>query len=357
MNPILQLWSHLHFGPSQAVLVCNVSNVQYLTNGFSGEGSLLLTADKCFFFTDLRYSAQASAELSTFDVVPLPLGSNLYRMVAGICRKLSIEQLFYEENTLSMLDFSRLYHKLSEETNCVALNGIIEKLRQAKRPEEQDALRTACQKSARAFELALHHVCEGMSELDFAWCIDSQLHQLGVHELAFPTMVAFGSNTARCHHCPNEQTLRTGDAITVDFGAKVQGYCADMTRTFFFGQPNASLIQAYNAVQEALQTAIENAKAGESCGKVDRLVRSHLQQIGHPDVFSHALGHGVGLDVHEAPRFHPTSQDTLTQGCTVALEPGLYLPDLGGVRLEDTVLIRQDSCEVLTNASRDLLIL
>jgi Xaa-Pro aminopeptidase len=194
---------------------------------------------------------------------------------------------------------------------------------------------------------------EGMTETEVAAELEDTMRRAGSDGLSFPTIVAFGESAAEPHHHPNERRLKRGDLIKLDFGATCDGYHSDMTRTIAFGEPDPELAKIYEIVRSAQLAGVDAVKSGKSAGEVDEAARSIVEQGGHS--FGHGTGHGCGLEVHEAPTVRRGSDDVLSDGMAITVEPGIYLPGLGGVRIEDLVIVTNDGCDILTRSPKELI--
>ena len=232
-----------------------------------------------------------------------------------------------------------------------------QQLRQLKTPSEIVTMRKAAAITSEAFEAVLPKIRPGMTETELRLEVENIMYRLGAEALAFNTIIASGENGSLPHAVPGLRKLQKGDMITMDFGAKVGGYCSDMTRTVALGEPSAEMRKVYQTVLRA-QTMCEAAlAAGRNCFDIDRLARDYIDSQGYAGCFGHGLGHCVGIDIHEDPRLSPGCHDTLKAGMVITVEPGVYLPGVGGVRIENTCLVRENGSEALTTARKELVIL
>jgi Xaa-Pro aminopeptidase len=238
-----------------------------------------------------------------------------------------------------------------------ALGGDIERLREVKDGVESALIEKACRITGDSFERILSRIHEGMTEKDLAVALDFDMLSHGADGLAFSTIVATGKNGSLPHAVPGETPIRRGDMITMDFGAKVGGYCADMTRTVAFGQPSAEMRRVYETVRVAQRTAQDAVRAGGDCRAIDAVARDYIDAQGYAGRFGHGLGHSLGIEIHESPRLSATSTATLVRNQLMTVEPGVYLPGVGGVRIENTVVVEDGGCRALTLPTRELLIL
>ncbi|MCJ7792218.1 MAG: aminopeptidase P family protein, partial [Dehalococcoidia bacterium] len=254
------------------------------------------------------------------------------------------------------------YHKLSEAIKTKQVNlelvpttGIVEQLRSIKEPEELGFIIKAVELADAAFEQAKAIIRPGTTEKEAAWEIEKILRQEGSEGMPFEIIVASGPNSALPHARPTEKTICSGEPVLIDMGARISGYCSDLSRTLFLGRANKTFQEIYNIVLKAQATAMEGIESGMDASQADRLARSVVEQAGYGDAFGHGLGHGVGLAVHEFPRLGLSSSDSLADGMIFTIEPGIYLAGQGGVRIEDMVVLENGKAKVLTRAKRDLL--
>ena len=262
-----------------------------------------------------------------------------------------------ETNYLSVDSFEALRGAVGEEISCVPLNGAPQQLRQVKTPTEIVAIRKACDITSEAYNAILPKIRPGMTEKELQIELDFTMLRLGADELAFDTIIASGENGSLCHAIPGSRTLKNGDMITMDFGAKVGGYCSDMTRTVALGQPSEEMRTVYETVLRAQSMCEDALAAGKVCSEIDKLARDYIDARGYAGRFGHGLGHSVGIDIHEEPRLSPNCEDILKAGIVITVEPGIYLPGVGGVRIENTCLVKENGCVPLTTADKQLIIL
>jgi Xaa-Pro aminopeptidase len=336
---------------ADALLVTRLPNVRYLT-GFTGSnGQAILSRDRSVFLTDGRYIEQSRHEVP--DCERRIYLAGLDDPVAETCVDLGVRVLGFEDHAVSVKQHGSLAECL-EGTELVGAGDAVERLRWVKDDEELDALGNAQAATDRAFEDILDRIAVGMSERSLALDLEQTLRRHGADALAFDPIVAFGECAAEPHHEPGNRMLEEGDIIKMDFGALWGGYHADMTRTIAFGQPPAQLAKIHDIVREAQQAGVDAVRAGVAGGEVDRASRAVIDDAGYGEYFSHGLGHGVGLEIHEGPRLAREGEDVLPVGAVVTVEPGVYVPGLGGVRIEDMVEIREDGCRVIGTSIREL---
>jgi Xaa-Pro aminopeptidase len=344
-----------------AVLVTNLLNVRYLT-GFTGSnGVLLVRTDAADLFgTDGRYTTQAATQVPDVEVLVDRA------TVAGLARaavQRGIGRLGYESHDLTVDGFAALQKVLADgggtPPELASIRRAVEAQRAIKDDDEIEALRRACAVADQALaELAAQGALRpGRTELQVGRELDARMLELGAEAPSFETIVAAGANSAIPHHRPDATVLQDGDFLKLDFGATVDGYHSDMTRTLVLGNA-ADWQQEIYALVAAAQAAGRAALAvGADVVAVDEAARRVIAEAGHAEHFSHGLGHGVGLEIHEAPAIGPLGAGTLAAGMAVTVEPGVYLPGHGGVRIEDTLIVTADAPELLTLTSKELLVL
>jgi Xaa-Pro aminopeptidase len=334
-----------------ALLVTKPVNVRYLT-GFTGSyGALLLLHDRTLFFTDGRYRHQAAAEVPGAEVVLAP--GDLIGAVGGVVRAAG-NGLGFEPGGITWGEGQRLRSGLPGQA-VVPAPPLVEELREVKDERELAAMREAARLGGEALEGLLAALREGMTERQVAIDLELAMRRLGADGLAFETIVAFGEQAAEPHHHPGDRPLRAGDLVKIDFGARVDGYCADMTRTIVLGKATQRQRDLYELVRGAQAAGLERLEAGVPASEVDRACRQPIAEAGLGDSFPHPTGHGIGLEIHEAPRLRTGSRDRVAAGTPVTVEPGVYLPGFGGVRIEDLVVARPGGHELLTTVPKELL--
>ena len=334
-----------------AMLVTKPVNVRYLT-GFSGSyGALLLFHDRTIFLTDRRYEAQAAAEVAGAEIVMA--GGDL---IAGVVTVLGNdgEGLGFEPNGLTWGMGQRLRTSLPGRA-VVPAPELVEELRVVKDEEEVASMREAARIGTTALAGLLDTLRAGMTEREVALDLELSMRRLGGDGLAFDPIVAFGEQAAEPHHRPNDRELAAGDFVKLDFGARVDGYCSDMTSTVAFGRASERQREVYQLVLRAQAAGLAALRPRVVAGEVDRACREVIADAGLGDAFVHPTGHGVGLQIHEAPWVRPGAGGSIASGTPVTVEPGVYLPGFGGVRIEDLAVVRPGGHELLTTAPRELI--
>jgi len=271
-----------------------------------------------------------------------------------VVAKARVRRLALEAAGISYKTFSSLS---VPDLDLVPTTDEVEGLRWIKSPEEIAKLGAAQAIADDAFDLITGKLTEGMTERDVAFELDMAMRKGGAEAVAFDTIVGFGENSAEPHHGPSERQLQRGDVAKLDFGCVVDGYHSDMTRTVAFGEPPARLREIYDLVRRAQEAGVDAVRAGAVGGDLDAVTRDMIGEAGYGDHYTHSLGHGVGLEVHEGPTLRVGSKDVLPEGTVVTVEPGIYVGGLGGVRIEDMVEVTADGCRVIPRTTKDLVVL
>jgi Xaa-Pro aminopeptidase len=335
------------------LLVQHLPNIRYLT-GFSGSAALLLVrTDGCILISDFRYAAQASqevGELARVEIDQVSVWQRLKRLLAERPPAL----LGFEAHIATVRDAERL--SAATQSRLVPTQDRVERLRAAKSTEEVEAIRAAAALAEAALDETLPHLRVGQTELEIGTLLEAALRRRGSEWHPFPTIVASGPRSALPHARTSARTVGRGEWLLLDFGAQVGGYCADLTRTVVVGATADERQRSiYELVRAAQDRALRNVRAGMSGREADALARDLITARGFGEAFGHSLGHGLGLEVHEAPRLSQTVEDPLPAGAVVTVEPGIYLPGWGGVRLEDDVYLAPDGPECLSGNRTELL--
>lgn len=336
-----------------ALLVTDLTNVRYLT-GFSGtNGQVLVSPDRFVFLTDPRYRARAAdlVEAAEIDIYPDRLTDSLGPLLAAA----KVKRLGVEAKTMTLAERDDLGGRL-KEIDLVPTVAMVEELRRSKDAEEVKLLKEAVALGDEVFAWVLDRIVPGASEREIALDLEVKMRELGAEGVSFPPIVGSGPLSAHIHHTAGERELQKGDLVLLDFGCRRRGYCSDLTRTVVLGSTTDEQREIYRLVLEAQTKGIDAIRAGARTQAVDAQARGIIEGAGFGERFGHGLGHGVGLEVHEDPRLRRISEDTLQQGDVVTVEPGVYVDDVGGVRIEDCVLVTETGAEVLGSAPKDELI-
>ena len=336
-----------------AIVLTSLSNIRYLT-GFSGTSALAVaTPADIRLITDFRYETQVADEVGDFAQVriePVSLWTGLWE----ILKVPSIEMVGFESAHLLHRDFQRLLTDGSRWQWRPQLN-LVEDLRESKDEDEVALITEAGMIATNALARTLPAVHAGMTELEIAGVLEKALRDEGSEEAPFPPIVASGPRSALPHARASSRVVNRGEFLLIDFGAQLGGYCSDVTRTFVLGEPTAEQRDVYAIVRDANHVAAHSIKVGMTGAQADGLARSYIERCGYGEAFGHSLGHGLGLEVHEAPRLARTAESALRAGAVVTIEPGIYRPGWGGVRVEDDVHLSANGPQILTNFSRELI--
>ena len=344
-----QIKEACNFLNADAFLVSSLVNVRYLS-GFTGSnGLLLISGDNDFLFTDSRYIEQGREE--TCDQITVSLTSG-FSAIEEVSRLYSLTNVAFESDHLTYSEFTGMEKLLKPRVNLISAKGVVEKIRSVKDNDEVDLIRRAASLADDAVTLAIQESKPGKSEFEIAWVIEKFLRENGADGVAFDTIVATGANSAKPHHRAGSTIIKAGDPLVIDMGALLNGYRSDITRTILVEGEDEKFRCVYEVVLEAQITAIEAAKQGVIAKEVDLVAREVIANHGFGQNFSHGLGHGVGLNVHEMPMVVPSSDHILEEGMIFTVEPGIYLPGWGGVRIEDMVLLEEAEVSLLTNAPK-----
>jgi Xaa-Pro aminopeptidase len=340
-----------------ALLVTSRPNVRYLT-GFTGSaGMLLVTADDALLVTDGRYRTQSAEQVEGARVdARVEIGATMADQRAIFTRALAaFDSVGLEEYSVTwgeQREFADAFGAIA----VVPAGSPVEELRRVKDAGEIDRIRAACAIASEAFEALLPRLGDGITEQEFALALEFGMRERGASGNSFDPIIASGPNGAKPHAYPSNRTIARNELIVCDFGCIVDGYCSDMTRTVSVGDPGPDARRLYDVVLESQQAGRAAVAADVECAAVDRASREVIDDAGWGEAFSHSTGHGVGLQIHEAPRVASTARDTLLASDVVTVEPGVYLPGIGGVRIEDTVVVTATGAEPLTLTPKDLVL-
>ena len=337
-----------------ALLLTSLPNIRYLT-GFSGTSALAVaTPSGISLITDFRYETQVTEEVgdaATVRVEPVSLWTGLWDMLQ---KMQNVEVAGFESAHLYHRDFQRLLSDGSRWQWRPQLN-LVESLRESKDADEVAMIREAARIATDALARVIPQMGAGQTELAIAGILEKALRDEGSEEAPFPPIVASGPRSALPHARASSRVVEKGDLLLLDFGAQFKGYCSDITRTFVVGIPTAEQRDIYQVVRDANHIASHSVKAGMTGMAADALARRYIDAQGHGAAFGHSLGHGLGLEVHESPRLAKTAEAALVAGAVVTIEPGIYRPGWGGVRIEDDVHLSENGPQILTNFSRELI--
>lgn len=330
---------------------------RFYMSGFSGsEGVAVITSDKAILITDSRYTLQAKDQAKDYEVLLIKNGLSPFETAILILESLRVKNVGIESHAITLKAYDDIKRKFPN-IDFIKTGGLVEKIRIVKDSQEINTIRAAQKITDTAFSHILELIKPGVSEKDLAIELEYCMKKNGAQETAFDTIFASGPRSSLPHGAPTDRKLKIGDLITIDFGARYNFYCSDMTRTVLLGKPSEKQLLIYNTVLEAQETAINFIKPGCLGKDVDKIARDIIRQKGFGDFFGHGLGHGVGVEIHEEPRLSPTGNIKLLPGMVITVEPGIYIEDFGGVRIEDMVVVTESGCENLTKSKKELICL
>ena len=343
---------------ADCLLVTSLTNIRYLC-GFTGSaGALLVAPGRCVFFTDGRYTEQARSQVSGAKVVitrrPPALAAGEW-LVRKARRSRQKQVLGIEGEHITVAARRRLGEVLGEKVRLREAQPITEHMRLLKDAEELRLIRAAAVLGAGLFDCAVNVMRPGVSENEVAGRMELAARQAGAEAMSFETIVASGPRSALPHGRASTAAISSQGFVVCDFGVILHGYCSDRTRTVWVGQPTAEARRVYASVLEAQEAAIAAIRPGVHVGEVDRAARNVLKRSGLARYFTHSTGHGVGLEIHEAPRVARGQQEKLQPGMVITVEPGVYLPEQWGVRIEDMVVVTEQGCEVLAPSEKEFI--
>ncbi len=326
---------------------------RYYLSGFDGsDGFLLITPQNTILATDFRYIEQAKAQAPDYEIFRI---TNEIADWFGLAAELNLRNLGFEAGHITFARYQQLtdaLNKAKSQLKLVSVDGLVESLRAIKEPEEIELITKASAITDSAFEYIEDIIHIGMSEMEVAWEIEKFMREQGSQTIPFEIIVASGPNSALPHAQPSQHAIAAGEPILIDIGAKVEGYGSDLSRTICLGSHNNTFNKVYDTVLKAQLAAIARIKEGMTGKEADNLARTVIDQADYGEAFGHALGHGVGLAIHELPRLGPNSKEHLVNGMIFSIEPGIYLNGWGGVRIEDTVVMESGKIRVISKARK-----
>jgi Xaa-Pro aminopeptidase len=336
---------------ADALLVLGLVNIRYLS-GFTGsEGAFLLATGERILICDSRYTLQASEEAACCSVVEY---ARKLEGIAAIVQERGWKRIAFDAEKTSVATLKALSEALFD-VEFLPLTDQLDQLRAVKSPHEIKALEFSAEVASSAFRKLLPSIRQGISERALALELEMTMKRGGADEKAFDFIVASGERGALPHGRPTERLLKAGELVTIDFGALCNGYHSDETVTVALGEPDKKLLEIYRVVKEAHDMALAEVRPGIVCSAADAIARNHIADCGYGNYFGHGLGHGVGLEIHEMPTLSGRSQQALEEGMVITVEPGIYIPGLGGVRIEDMVLVTADGCRALSKVDKELI--
>lgn len=349
MERVARIRERLQAEGADVFLISNPVNRRYIT-GFTGSAGLVwISSTKQAILTDFRYVEQVKAECPGWELIRIETYNDaLEELIKGE----NIRSIVFEEEHVTVKQLREWQDRFAVELK--GSSGWVEELRMCKTPAEVEHIRRAAQIGDEAFAELLPNIKSGRTEREIALELEYLMRRKGASAMSFAPIVASGPQSALPHARPGERILSYGDFVVMDFGCVVNGYCSDMTRTIVIGEPEERHLLIYDLVLKAQVEAVEAVAPGKTGAEIDAIAREIIAEAGYGDYFGHGLGHSVGLEVHENPRLSKTDQTVLAPGMIVTVEPGVYLPGFGGVRIEDLVVVTEDGHEVLTSSFKEL---
>ena len=372
ISPLIKLRKKLSKKGFHAMLVSSPSDIFYLTN-YPGlikeerEIFLFITKNYQYVLTDRRYIGTVKALILNYKLVEISSKHSLTNALNALRTKHKIKKLGIDESDIKVSEYKKLKKRFNKICHCNSISD----LRTTKEREEISRIEKACQLGDKTFNYILKKIRLGISEKEIVFEIELFTKQHGA-DISFPPVIAFGPNSAIPHHRPTNKKLKKNQIILLDFGVKLNNYCSDMTRTIFFGKSIGKFKKMYNAVLKAQKRAMEHIsryhaefasassgsrsrnKFGMTASKVDGIARDYIVSQGY-ETIPHSLGHGIGIDVHENPHLSPKSKDSLTEGMVFSVEPGIYVPDFGGIRIEDLIVLEKSGPRLLTHSPKTII--
>ena len=357
MNKIEKLVKLLEEKNLDAIYLTNSQNVNYISNYNDEDAFAIISKNGNFLITDTRYMELAESLCKGFELVNWHLfDRNIGKAVEDVCLKNNIKTLGFEGSSLTFEKYEAFKSQLDKsEINLVCSDGLIEELRYVKDQEEIDNIKKACEIADKALEELIPHIKVGVTERELAAKLEYFMKMNGAHNLGFDTILISGAKTSLLHGKPSDKKIERGDLLLIDYGAMYNGYRSDTTRTFIVGEANEKQIELYELIKKAQLVGIENMKDGVHATVPDAKIREVVKE--YEQYYYRGLGHGIGRSLHEEPFLGNYGTKTLKEGCVVTMEPGVYFPGWGGIRIEDTVLITKEGPQILTKFPKELMIL
>ncbi|WP_307891981.1 M24 family metallopeptidase [Bacillus swezeyi] len=351
LNKLRELFSGLGI---EGLLVTSSINLRYIT-GFTGSSGLaVISEDKAVFITDFRYMEQAKKQASGFEIVQHSGG--IVQKTADVIKEMGLNKIGFEQDKMTYGTYASYKDRLGA-AELVPVSQSVEKLRLIKSSEEIKILKEAAKIADDAFSHILTFIKPGIAEIAIANELEFYMRSQGADHSSFDMIVASGLRSSLPHGVASDKAVEKGDLVTLDFGAYYKGYCSDITRTIAVGEPSDELKSIYQTVFEAQAIGMRNIKPGITGKQADAYTRDYISSKGYGDYFGHSTGHGLGMEVHESPALSARSDQPLEKGMVVTVEPGIYIPGTGGVRIEDDIVLTDGGNESLTHSAKDLIIL
>lgn len=337
----------------EALLITSPYNLRYVSNFTGTTGLSIITLEKAYFVTDFRYTQQVAKQAVGFEIIQ-NMGP-IYNEVGRIVSQDKLQNLGFEEDFVTFHTYETLKGLVSAPL--VPVSGLVEELREVKDQDEIAAIKKACEIADSAYKYILGEIKPGMTEIAVANKLDFHMRSKGASGVSFETIVASGIRSSMPHGVASDKVIEQGDMITLDFGCYYNGYVSDMTRTFALGEPGKKMREIYQLVLDAQLMVTEAAKPGITGVELDAVARNYFEKHGYGAAFGHSTGHGIGLEIHEGPNVSRLSEKAFVPGNVITNEPGLYFPDLGGVRIEDDLIITETGNEVIVHSPKKLIVL
>lgn len=339
----------------EAVLVSDGYNMRYLSGFRGATGYLYITSKRQVLLTDSRYTTQAKEEALEFEVIEISNQKGYGAFIGEMTGADEINAIGFENDHMIYADFMKLKEACSEELCWKGMGDSLNRLRIVKNEKELSCMEKAQSIADGAFSHIIEILKPGMTELQVAAELEFYLKSHGANGTSFDTIAASGIHSAMPHAMPSNKAIDPGDFLTMDFGCIYEGYCSDMTRTVVVGKASAKQKEIYQIVLEAQLAALDVIKAGMRGSEVDKVARDVIEKAGYGEYFGHGLGHSVGLYIHEEPRLSPKCDEVLKENVIETVEPGIYIPEFGGVRIEDIVIVKENGCQNMTHSTKELL--
>lgn len=354
MSKLTKLREKIKEANLDGILVTSPINRRYITNFTGSAGVALISEKDAVFITDFRYTEQAEEQVKGYTIVEHT--SLIVEEIHNQLKKLNIKKLGFEQNDVTYAQYA-LYNKVFENIELIPVDNMIEQLREIKTEEEIVIMEKAAEIADKAFEHILTFIKPGVKEIDVANELEFYMRKLGATSSSFDIIVASGHRSALPHGVASEKEIQAGELVTMDFGALYEGYCSDITRTVAVGEISDQLREIYDIVLTAQKLGVEHIKPGMTGKEADALTRDYITEKGYGKYFGHSTGHGLGMQVHEAPSLSYRSETKLVPGMVVTVEPGIYIPQVGGCRIEDDIVITENGNRRLTKSNKELIIL
>lgn len=336
---------------NEAVIISGYPNIFYYSGFTSGDAYLIISHDKQIIITDSRYTIQAKEQAADFEIYDIKSG------LENIFKKLGETRIGYEEDKMSVGEYKKIWRKLAPYQDYIRLQKTADTPRRIKDADEIKKIAEAEKIGDMAFEYILPRIKAGRTEREIALELEFFMKRQGASALSFNTIAASGKRSAMPHGAASDKVIENGDFLTLDFGCVFEGYCSDMTRTVVIGEADSRQKEIYNVVLSAQQAAIDAIEEGKRCDEIDAAARQIITDAGYGENFGHGLGHSVGIEIHEMPSFSPKCHDILKNNEVITVEPGIYIEDFGGVRIEDLIVVDGQKAKNLTSSPKELIVL